>query len=136
MTSIRTAATVAACALLAAGCGGDGFLRPKGRVVRGGEPIALKDGEDLGVFFYPLTGDGHLGKTVYPAYFNAADSTFLVTGSDCRGLPPGRYRVAVELKKDKKDVFGGAFNMNNSPFVVDFDSKTGEVLIDLNKPRG
>src|SRR5262245_52743710 len=104
------------------------MLHPKGRVVKGGGPVTLKPGEDLGVFFYPLGGDGKLGTTVYPAYFNAADSTFLVTGSDRRGLPPGKYRVAVELKLNKKDLFGGAFDMNRSPFVLDIDSKTGEIV--------
>ena len=46
-----------------AGCSGDGMLKTKGRVVKGGAPFALKEGEDLGVFFYPLRGDGTLGTT-------------------------------------------------------------------------
>ncbi|HEX4588748.1 MAG TPA: hypothetical protein VH120_02385 [Gemmataceae bacterium] len=135
MTSIRTAAAAILCATMLAGCGG-GMLHPTGRVVKGGEPVVLKPGEDLGIFFYPLGGDGKLGTTVYPAFFNAADSTFRVTGSDRRGLPPGKYRVAVELKKNKKDLFEGTYDMNNSPFVFDVDGKTAEILIDLSKPRG
>jgi hypothetical protein len=130
MKSLRIAALLGAMTL--PGCG-DGRLQPKGRVTKHGAPITLQAGEDLGIFFYPLTTDGKLGPTVYPAYFNAADSTFRVTGSDRRGLPPGKYRVAVELKRDKKDLFQGAYDMNKSPFVIDVDSKTDEVVIDLDK---
>jgi hypothetical protein len=126
---------VAALVMLVAGCG-DGMLTPKGRVVKSGAPITLKPGEDLGVFFYPLTDDGKLGTTVYPALFQAADSSFRVTGSDRRGMPPGKYRVAVKLKLNKKDLFKGAYDMTNSPFVIDVDSKIGEIVIDLDKPKG
>ncbi|HEY1380574.1 MAG TPA: hypothetical protein VGF55_27480 [Gemmataceae bacterium] len=131
MKSLRIAAAFL-CTVILAGCG-DGRLQPRGRVVKAGAPITLKDGEDLGIFFYPLGGDGKLGTTVYPALFNAADSTFHVTGSDRRGLPPGKYRVAVELKLNKRDRFQGAYDMNNSPFTVEVDSHTGEIVIDLDK---
>jgi hypothetical protein len=112
------------------------MLTPKGRVVKSGAPITLKPGEDLGVFFYPIDAGGNLGRTVYPALFRAEDSSFRVTGSDRRGMPPGKYRVAVELKLNKRDLFKGAYDMTKSPFVIDVDSKTGEIVIDLDKPKG
>jgi hypothetical protein len=133
MVAYRNGAAALLCALLLAGCGGDGMLKPKGRVVIGAAPFALKEGADLGIFFYPLGGDGKLGTTVYPAFFNAADSTFTVTGADRRGLPPGKYRVAVEHKLNKKDLFNGAYDMNNSPFIFNVDAKSGEIVIDLAK---
>jgi hypothetical protein len=132
MRTFRIGAAALLCTTVLAGCG-DGMLQPKGRVVKAGAPITLKEGEDLGICFYPLVGDGKLGPTVYPALFNATDSTFHVTGSDRRGLPPGKYRVAVELRLNKKDLFKGAYDMNHSPFVFDIDSKTGEIVIDLDK---
>ena len=133
MDSFRVGAAALLCALVLTGCSGDGMLKTKGRVVKGGAPITLKEGEDLGIFFYPLNGDGKLGTTVYPAFFNAADSTFHVTGSDRRGMPPGKYRVAVELKLNKRDQFKGAYDMNHSPFVFDVDANTKEIVIDLDK---
>ena len=133
MTSYRIGTAALLCALVLTGCSGDGLLKTKGRVVKGGAPITLKEGEDLGIFFYPLNGDGKLGTTVYPAFFNAADSTFHVTGSDRRGMPPGKYRVAVELKLNKRDQFKGAYDMNHSPFVFDVDANTKEIVIDLDK---
>ena len=133
MASYRIGTAALLCALVLTGCSGDGMLKTKGRVVKGGAPITLKEGEDLGIFFYPLNGDGKLGTTVYPAFFNAADSTFHVTGSDRRGMPPGKYRVAVELKLNKRDQFKGAYDMNHSPFVFDVDANTKEIVIDLDK---
>jgi hypothetical protein len=133
MTSFRLGAAAALCALALTGCGGNGLLKTKGRVVKGGAPFVLTDGADLGIFFYPLGGDGKLGTTVYPAFFNAADATFTVTGSDRRGMPPGKYRVAVEHKRNKKDLFNGAYDMNKSPFVYDVDAQTTEIVIDLDK---
>jgi hypothetical protein len=135
MSRSRMMGAAVICTVVLSGCG-DGMLTPKGRVVKSGEPIVLKPGEDLGVFFYPLGSDGKLGTTVYPALFHAADSSFRVTGSDRRGMPPGKYRVAVELKLNKKDLFKGAYDMTNSPFVIDVDSKTREIVIDLDKAKG
>ena len=133
MKRSRTAAALVLTAILLAGCGGGGMLKPKGRVVQGGTAFTIKEGADLGVFFYPLDADGKLGKTVYPAYFNASDGTFTVTGSDKRGLPPGKYRVVVEHKLNKKDLFNGTYDMNRSPFVFDVDTNTAEIVIDLDK---
>lgn len=133
MRFLPTQIAACLCAVLMTGCG-DGMLKTKGRVVKNGVPFTLKGDEDLGIFFYPLNSDGSLGTTVYPAFFNAADSTFHVTGADKKGMPPGKYRVALEHRINKKDLFQGAFNMNNSPFVYDIDSNTREIVIDLDKP--
>ena len=132
MRSLSTRIAACLCAVLMTGCG-DGMLKTRGRVVKNGAPFTLKEGEDLGIFFYPLKSDGSLGNTVYPAFFNAADSTFHVTGADKKGMPPGKYRVALEHKINKRDLFQGAYNMNNSPFVYDVDSSTREIVIDLKK---
>ena len=110
MISLRTSAAAALCATLLTGCGGDGLLKTKGRVLKGGVPFTLKEG-DLGIFFYPLGGDGKLGTTVYPAFFNAADSTFHVTGNDRRGMPPGRYRLprrAASFPRPGRGIGAGA----------------------------
>jgi len=135
MRFLRTQIAACLCAVLMTGCG-DGMLKTKGRVIKNGGPFTLKEDEDLGIFFYPLNSDGSLGNTVYPAFFNAADSTFRVTGSDKRGMPPGKYRVALKHKlvSKKIDLFKGAFDMTHSPFVYDVDSSTREIVIDLDKP--
>ena len=135
MRFLRMLIAACCCAVLMTGCG-DGMLKTKGRVIKNGGPFTLKEDEDLGIFFYPLNSDGSLGTTVYPAFFNAEDSTFHVTGTDRKGMPPGKYRVALEHKvvSKKIDLFKGAFNMTNSPLVFDVDSSTQEIVIDLDKP--
>ena len=63
-----------------------------------------------------------------------AAGTFTVAGKDLKGVPPGKYRVAVEWMKKKKDQLRGKFDTVNSPFKFDVDSSTKEIVIDLDKP--
>ena len=51
-----------------------------------------------------------------------------------KGMPPGKYRVAVEYKRNKRDVFQGKFDENRSPFGFEVDSRTAELVIDLDGP--
>ena len=126
-------AVAAALCLLAAGCG-DGRLRTRGRVVRGGQPILPREGESVRVTFVPILPDGKPPADHYFAEFNPADATFRSAGKDKQGMPPGKYRVAVEYKKNRQDLFRGKFDENRSPFVFDVDSRTPEIVIDLDRP--
>ena len=60
--------------------------------------------------------------------------TFQPAGKNGRGMPPGKYRVAVELMKKKKDQLRGKFDAEKSPFVFEVDAKTAEIVIDLDNP--
>jgi hypothetical protein len=121
--------------VMAAGCGGPVMLQPKGKVLKSGAPLALKDGEDVIVFFVPVVGEGqkHPGD-VYGTRYNEADGTFQVTGKDGKGLPPGKYKITVEHRRGRKDLFQGAFGEDKTPFVRDIDVKTGEIVLDLDNP--
>lgn len=125
-------AAVALCLLLA-GCG-DGRLRTRGRVVKDGQPLVPKENESVRVTFVPIPPDGKPTADHYFAEYNPADGTFQSSGKDKKGMPPGKYRVAVEYKRNKQDVFGGKYDENQSPFVFDVDSGTQEVVIDLDHP--
>jgi hypothetical protein len=118
---------------LTAGCG-DGNLRTQGRVMMGGKPLIPNEGESVRVTLVPILHDGKPPSDHYFAEFNRADGTFRPAGKDKKGMPPGKYRVAIEYKKDKQDVFEGKFDENNSPYVFDVDSRTKEIVIDLDKP--
>ena len=128
------AAVAAGFCLLAAGCGGDGKLRTRGRVMKAGQPLLPKDNESVRVTFVPILPDGKPPADHYFAEFNPADATFRSAGKDKKGMPPGKYRVAVEYKSQRRDVLGGAFDENHSPFVFDVDSRTPEIVIDLDQP--
>jgi hypothetical protein len=126
-------AVVTAGFVLTAGCG-DGRLQTQGRLVKDGQPLIPKDGEAVRVTFVPILPDGKPPRDHYHAVFNPADGTFQSAGKDRKGMPPGKYRVAVEYKKNRQDVFAGKFDENKSPFVFDVDVGTKEIVIDLDQP--
>jgi hypothetical protein len=132
---VSAAALAAGLCLLAAGCGGDGKLRTRGRLVKGGQPLLPKEGETVRVTFVPILADGKPPADHYHAVFNRDDATFQSAGKDKKGMPPGKYRVAVEYKRQKRaDMLGGMFDEDRSPFVFDIDARTPELVIDLDHP--
>jgi hypothetical protein len=124
---------VAGLCLVVAGCG-ETKLRTKGRVVKNGQPLLPKEGESVRVTFVPILPDGTPPSDHYFAEYNPEDGTFQAAGKDKKGMPPGKYRVAVEYAKNKKDMLNGKFDENRSPYVFDVDAKTAEIVIDLDKP--
>ena len=58
----------------------------------------------------------------YYADVDQATGTFQPAGKNKKGMPPGKYRVAVEVMKKKKDILRGKFDAEKSPFVFDVDS--------------
>jgi hypothetical protein len=126
-------AVAALLCLVAAGCG-DGKLRTRGRLMKGGQPFVPKEDEKIRVTFVPVLPDGKPPADHYHAEFNRTDATFQSAGKDKKGMPPGKYRVAVEFKQKNRDAFGGKFDENRSPFVFDVDSGSPEIVIDLDKP--
>jgi hypothetical protein len=116
-----------------AGCG-SGLLTTRGRVLKGGAPFKPGPGQFVRVTFVPVLAPGKRAEDYYVAEYNAEDGTFQVAGKDRKGMPPGKYRVAVELDKSRADLLKGRFNADNSPFVYDVDSSTPEIVIDLDRP--
>src|SRR3954453_21126026 len=105
-------------ALAASGCGGAPRLTTKGRLVKDGQPFAPGEGEIVGVIFVPLPADGGGPRNYYAAMYNPEEGPFQASGPDRKGVPPGRYRVTVEVLKNKKDLLHGAFNDDEkSPFM-------------------
>lgn len=121
--------------VVAVGCGkGDLLLRTNGRVLKGGEAFVPGTDENLRIIFVPITPDGSPPKNHYIADVDQAKGTFTPSGGNHLGMPEGKYRVAVELRKQRKDQFDGRFDEEKSPFVVEVSRKTPEIVIDLEKP--
>src|SRR5438045_3780080 len=108
--------------LLAAGCGGPALLKAKGRVLKGGTPFLPAQDEAVRVMFVPVPEGGERVSDYYMATYNREDGTFQAAGKDGRGLPPGKYRIAVEHVRDKRDLLKGAFDADHSPFVREVTS--------------
>jgi hypothetical protein len=126
-------ALVLALVSFVAGCGAK-KLRTTGRLLKSGQPLVAEEGEFFHVIFVPILPDGTPPGDHYVATVDQATGTFTVAGKDLQGMPPGKYRVAVELMKQKKNQLGGKFDAVNSPFVFNVDASTKEIDVDLDKP--
>ncbi|HLW64492.1 MAG TPA: hypothetical protein VKS79_04170 [Gemmataceae bacterium] len=123
-------------AIAICGCGGDRKLKAKGKVVKGGVPFTVPAEEYVRVTFYPMPADGSRPNNSYVAVYDRTDGNFTVVGPDCKGLPPGKYKVAVEHERKRKDLFQGEYDADRSPFTVEVNSSSKEFVIDLATKGG
>ena len=146
MRAIRRAAPLLLIAALTAGCGRGGFVIPRGRLTNNGEPFRCENGVAVHMTFIALTPaagpqppagtpTGSAETGAYPAEYYR-DGTFRVVGVDGKGLPPGKYRVAVQAIKQKKDLLEGAYDAQNSPLTCEVKGSSEELHLDLAKPQG
>ncbi len=117
-----------------AGCGAnDGKMNVTGKVLKGGAPLSVPEEEYVRVTFFPVTDGGAPPKNTYAASYDRGAGTFKAIGADGKGIPPGKYRVAVEHLKGRGDALKGAYDGDRSPLVFDIDRKTGPLVLDLDK---
>ena len=121
--------------LFAAGCGGPDRFQTRGRLLKGGAPLVPGPDEAVRVMFVPLPEGGERVTDFHMAAFNREDGTFRAAGKDGRGVPPGRYRIAVEYLRHRNDVLKGAFDSDRSPFTCEVNGREGELVLDLDKPH-
>src|SRR5262245_37358108 len=134
MHRLLTAALILGLALMASGCGKSDKLRTQGRLLKGGEPYIPNEGEYIQITFVPMPEDGKPPDRHYYAGVDQDTGTFVPDGPDKLGMPAGRYRVAVELMKNKKDLLQGKYDQEFSPYIFDVDADTDEIVIDLDAP--
>src|SRR3954454_4870725 len=99
MSSVRGSAFFLLVALVLCGCGGDGKFQARGQVLKGGTPFTVPDEEYVRITFHPIPADGTRATHTYVAVYSNNKGTFKVVGADGRGLPPGKYRAAVEHER-------------------------------------
>jgi hypothetical protein len=114
---------VCACLLLVSGCGPSGLF-PEGQILKNGEPFIPGEGEFVQVALVSVADGG--GS--YVAGFSAEDGTFLVTD---KGMPPGKYKVSIQVMKKRKDMLKGKVGPTMSPFVFDIQTGKEEIKVDL-----
>ena len=121
--------------LLALGCGNSSFIKAKGRIVKGGQPFLTEEGEGLRIFFDPLElPPGHHYDS-FAAIYDPDNGSFQVAGKDGQGLPPGKYRVGLQLMKSKEDRLGGALLGKKSPFTLEVTGTRDDLIIDLDQAK-
>jgi hypothetical protein len=117
------------------GCDSGPKLLPlRGKLLKNGEQFEAGPDELIQITFVPIRNDGKPVTDHYYANVDDVKGTFVAAGKTGRGMPAGKYRVALELMKKKKDVYKGKFDQVNSPFVFDITASTKEIVIDVEKP--
>ncbi len=117
------------------GCGTkDKLLQLQGRLLKSGQQFEAGPDELIQVTMVPIMPNGELPRDHYYCNVDDAKGIFVVAGKTGKGLPPGKYRVALELMKKKKDIYKGKYDQERSPYVFEIDAKTKEIVIDLDLP--
>ncbi len=127
--------TVAGWVLLVAvvsGCSSGNNIAARGKVVKGGQPFTLSEGEGMRIVFAPeASATGSSSYESFSAEYSGSDGTFVVRGKDGSGLPAGKYNVSLEWLKKKEDQFHGKYVGKKSPFKCEVVSGK-DVVIDLD----
>ena len=119
--------------LFAAGCGDSGFVKAKGHLVKGGNPFLTGEGEGMRIVFAPIELQSTTQYDSYAASYNPKDGSFVVTGKNGKGLPPGNYRVGLQLMKSKEDLLNGRLLGKKSPLVAEVTTGRNDIVIDLDQ---
>jgi hypothetical protein len=127
--------TSLALGLLLGGCGRSGKLQTRGRILKNGAPFRPSEGDIVRVMFVPIPEGPERVTDFHAAIFHPEDGSFQAAGRDGKGVPPGKYRIAVEHLRNRADLLKGAFDAEQSPFIRDVKSPTDEIVIDLAKPN-
>jgi hypothetical protein len=121
--------------LLCLGCGNSSHINARGRVVKGGQPYVLSEGQGMRIFFVPLDTHGTSHFDSFAAEYDPDSGSFEVKGKDGRGLPAGKYRVDLQLMENKEDLLNGALLGKKSPFTVEVTGSGDNLVIDLDKAK-
>jgi hypothetical protein len=123
-----------------AGCGGGGSERVvevKGKILKGGQALKVDSTKlppgDPGMIVRFVSqakvGDNHSAK------IDMATGNFTVPGKENRGIPPGSYKIEVQLGSFGKDEFKGKYSAEKTP-ITRVVEEGKEIVIDLDKPNG
>jgi hypothetical protein len=119
--------------LFALGCGGSSRIQAKGSILKGGQPYHTREGEGLRIIFAPLDPPTGMQYDSFAAAYDPSDGTFQVLGKDGQGLPPGKYRISLQLMSKKEDLWAGQLMGKKSPFTCEVTPATDRVVIDLDQ---
>ena len=130
--SCLTLALVCCGALAVAGCG-PSRVNVKGTLVPPPN-LQLKDDDSVTISFVPEDKNAGLGAG--PAVWNAADKSFVAKASDAKGLPPGKYKIAVQIQPytaADTDPRANDLSVINDAYASDKTKLSYEVTSDANQ---
>jgi len=140
------------------GCGASGnTVWVTGKLLKGGATYVAPEGQLVSVTFVGMEIQDAAGKKTqssepFLAAFDQVSGTFSVPGHEGRGIPPGKYRVAVTQKMSREafdaakktgtikkgvdketDMLAGQFSLTTSPIIREVKTG-GQLVIDLDHP--
>jgi hypothetical protein len=121
-------------AITTIGCNSSKTIKVKGRLVKNGQPYIIGENEALRIFFVPENAPESSYES-FSAVYDHSDGSFRVTGKDGQGMPPGNYRISLELRLNRSDQFHGEFSSKKSPLTCAIDSSNQDVVIDLEQKK-
>lgn len=127
-------------AFAAAGCGN--VDTPVSGVVRyQGQPLKMPPSEEgVTATFLGLDEAGHRTDFAYMAIVQPDGGQFTVWGPDRKGIPKGKYKVAVSSSlvpvgvKEKAKDFWAPYGAEKTPLTVEVGRRGVEMTIDLDAP--
>lgn len=106
-----------------------------GKLTNNDKPLPASKGM-VQVQFVPIVEKGAPQDT-YPAKVNRDDMTFEVPGKKGDGIPPGKYRIAVQLMSPGAPAevleMNKRFGNDNSPITYEVVGENVSMVIDLGK---
>lgn len=125
---------------LACGCSSSAkVVLAKGQLVSKGQPYRGNPKGSVTIVFTPET-DGGENFSTYPATFQRDDATFTVPGTDGRGIPEGKYRIAINQLAIPMPAeitrMNEQFSTQKTGIVREVKSADETIVIDLGKPGG
>lgn len=120
-----------------AGCGGSDPARVKGRVVDGGQPVVVPQGEAPGaIILSPVGPDGTPDRAKLYTASLAADGAFELIASG-GSVPPGNYQLSIEVPvKGKAGEKFKPFSGAQSPIRRELKPGQNDLTLDLANPNG
>jgi hypothetical protein len=116
------------------GCSGQRLLKVRGTITNNKKVVPIGNG-GMSVLFVPVVEKGQ-PTTNLPATYNKADGTFEVNGTQGKGIPVGKYRVAINLMptapSEAMDALNKRFSVASSPVVLEINSDE-PLTIELDK---
>ncbi len=109
----RHPVVLACAALFFSGCGSNG-VKLEGKLVKDGKPLPAQPDAIMNLSFHALSPEGDV-LAVYPAKVNESDGSFVLYGPKGNRLPPGNYRININLSP-KEMALTAKTNKSNQQF--------------------
>ncbi len=122
MKAPRSAALVIGYFACLCGCG-QHPVKITGTMTLDGAPLKLASGECVHMSFLLLEVKPGEEMCQFSAEVNAGQGIFAVKGPSGSGIPQGRYRVCLQITRNREDILNGCYNSSDSPMTCEVSKK-------------